>query len=202
MSPVDPIRVYVGEVGAANLSGEAVDKLRSYFGADVPPVKRYLNWAADFVRGDMGQSLAYRQSVSKVIWSKFVNSMALMTAAWVISGAMAFILGMAAGIFRDSFADKIIKNYCLVLVSTPTFWLALIMLTIFSVNLKLFPIGLSVPLGVAAADVTIFDTIHHLILPALTLSLSGVAAITLHTREKVIDVMSDDYILFARAWWC
>lgn len=199
LSPVDPVRAYVGEVGAANLSDENLAKFRSYFGTDTPPVQRYLNWASGFVRGDMGQSLIYRQPVAEVIGAKFMNSMSLMLAAWILSGFLAFILGVTAGIFRDSPVDKIIKTYALLLASTPTFWLALIMLMVFSVWLQIFPIGLSAPLGVLSSEVTFFDTLHHLILPALTLSVTGVASITLHTREKMIDVMSEDYILNARA---
>lgn len=198
-SPVDPVRAYVGEVGAANMSDETLAKFRAHFGVDTPPVQRYLSWAADFLRGDMGQSLIYRRPVAEVIGGKFFNSMALMAVAWIFSGGLAFVLGVTAGVFRDRPIDRVIKTYSLLLASTPTFWLALIMLMIFSVWLGLFPIGLSVPLGVASAEVTWRDTIHHLILPALALSVTGVASITLHTREKVIDVMAEDYILYARS---
>ncbi|MDL2259908.1 ABC transporter permease [Deltaproteobacteria bacterium OttesenSCG-928-K17] len=198
-SPVDPVRQYAGEVGAANMSDETLAKFRSYFGSDTPPVQRYLNWASGALRGDMGQSLIYRQPVTEVIGAKFMNSMVLMAAAWLCSGVIAFILGISAGIFRDSLLDRIIKGYALILASTPTFWLALIMLMVFSVWLNWFPIGLSAPLGSLAAEVTVFDKLRHLILPALTLSVTGVASITLHTREKMIDVMAEDYILNARA---
>lgn len=199
MSPVDPVRAYVGEVGAANMSDETLLKFRAYFGVDIPPVERYLNWASGFIRGDMGQSLIYRQPVSEIIGGKFRNSMALMAIAWVISGLLAFIMGVTAGVFRDSPLDKIIKSYSLVLASTPTFWLALVMLMVFSVWLNIFPIGLSVPLGVEAADTTFFDALHHILLPAITLSVTGVASITLHTREKMIDIMNEEYVLYARA---
>jgi peptide/nickel transport system permease protein len=199
LSPIDPVRAYVGEVGAANMSPETEAKLRSYFGADISPVRRYLNWLGDLTQGSMGQSLIYRQPVSEVIGSRFLNSMALMTAAWIFSGLLAFALGVTAGIFRDSLIDRIIKTYAFLLASTPVFWLALIMLMVFSVYLKILPIGLSVPLGLAASEVTLADSLRHLILPVATLSLVGVASITLHTREKMIDVMAEDYILNARA---
>ena len=69
----------------------------------------------------------------------------------------------------------------------------------FSVQLGWFPFGFSVPIGVSAADVTFADALHHLALPALTLSVIGVANIALHTREKTIDVLESDYVRFARA---
>ena len=70
---------------------------------------------------------------------------------------------------------------------------------VFAVWLKVLPIGLSVPIGAEAGGVTAMDRIRHAILPALTLSITGISNITLHTREKMIDIMESDYVLFARA---
>ncbi|MDR2300823.1 MAG: ABC transporter permease [Deltaproteobacteria bacterium] len=198
-SPIDPIKVYVGEVGMGNMNPETYAKLQDYFGTNVSPIKRYLNWASDFIRGDMGQSLIYRQPVISVIKDKFLNTMALMALAWVFSGIVAFVLGVLSGVFQNTWLDRLIKNYALITASAPTFWLALIIIMVFAVWLKLFPIGFSVPVAVARSDVTIWDTLYHLVLPALTLSVTGIASITLHTREKVIDIMGEDYVLYARS---
>ena len=81
----------------------------------------------------------------------------------------------------------------------PAFWLALLLLMVFSVWLGWLPVGLSVPIGVEAGSITLADRLYHAILPALTLSITGVANIALHTREKMIDVMESEYVLFARA---
>lgn len=198
-SPVDPVRAYVGEVGMANMSAESLARLEAYFGLNTPPVERYWNWFSDFIRGDMGLSLVYRQPVAEVIGVKFMNSLLLMLTAWFFSGILGFILGIIAGLYRGTWLDNLIKGYSLLIASTPTFWLALVLLMVFSVWLQLFPIGLSVPIGMKASEVTILDSIKHLVLPALTLSVIGVANIALHTREKMIDIMAEDYILFARA---
>jgi peptide/nickel transport system permease protein len=198
-SPVDPVRAYIGEVGMANMSAENLAKLEAYFGLNTPPIERYWNWFTDFIQGDMGSSLLYRQPVASVIHVKFMNSMVLMMAAWIFSGFLGFVLGIIAGLYRGKWIDKLIKGYSLLIASTPTFWLALVLVMIFSVWLQILPIGLSVPIGVNAAEVSIFDNIKHLILPALTLSVIGIANITLHTREKMIDIMGEDYILFAKA---
>ena len=198
-SPVDPIRAYIGEVGLANMSGENLAKLEAYFGLNTPPIERYWNWFTDFIQGNMGSSLLYRQPVADVIHVKFMNSMVLMITAWIFSGILGFVLGIIAGLYRGRWIDKLIKGYSLLIASTPTFWLALVLLMIFSVWLQILPIGLSVPIGVNAAEVSIFDSIKHLILPALTLSVVGIANIILHTRGKMIDIMAEDYILFAKA---
>jgi len=199
ISPIDPLQANVGQAALGSMSQEQIEKLQVYWGVGEPPVERFLAWAGDFFRGDMGISLLYRQPVSKVIGVKLVNSLWLMTIAWILSGIMGFILGILSGIREGSFLDKLIKGYSLLIASTPAFWLALVFLMIFSVWLKLFPIGLSVPIGVETSGVTMLDRIHHAILPAVTLSITGIANITLHTREKMIEIMESDYVLFARA---
>ena len=197
MSPVDPVQQYV--LGVGGVSAEQRQELEEYWGVNVPPVRRYLNWAGGFVRGDMGISLLYRQPVSQVIGVKLSNSLFLMVFAWLISGILGLVLGILAGVFQGTWADRIIKGYSLLISSTPVFWLALLLLLVFAVWLKVLPIGLSVPIGVESAGVTFLDRLRHAILPAVTLSITGVAGVTLHTREKMIDVMESDYMLFARA---
>lgn len=198
-SPIDPLQANVGQAALGTMSEEQQEKLRSYWGVDTPPVERYLNWARDALRGDMGTSLLYRQPVTEVISVKLANSLFLMGMAWVISGLLGFILGIIAGVYRGRMPDKIIKGYSLLIASTPAFWLALLLLIVFGVWLKILPIGLSVPIGVETSGVTFLDRVRHAILPALTLSITGVSNIALHTREKMIDVMESDYVLFSRA---
>lgn len=198
-SPIDPLQANVGQAALGSMSEAQKEKLRSYWGVDEPPVQRYLNWAKDFIKGDMGSSLLYRQPVSKVIAVKLANSLFLMGLAWVISGLLGFVLGVIAGVFKGKAADKVIKGYSLVIASTPSFWLALLLLIVFGVWMKILPIGLSVPIGVEASGVTFLDRVRHAILPAVTLSITGISSITLHTREKMIDIMESDYVLFARA---
>lgn len=137
--------------------------------------------------------------VADVIKERAMASFVLMATSWLFSGVLGFILGIVAGMNKGTWIDRAIKTYCYVLAATPTFWLALVLLMVFSVSLGWFPIGLSVPIGVTAENVTFFDRIQHLILPALTLSLLGVAQIAMFTREKLIEVLSSDYVLFAKA---
>ncbi len=199
MSPVDPLQANVGQAALGSMSQEQKAKLESYWGVNEPPVKRYINWAKDFVRGDLGTSLAYRQPVSAVIAVKLKNSLFLMITAWILSGVFGFILGVIAGVFRGRWPDKLVKGYSVVISSTPAFWLALLLLMIFGVWLKVLPIGLSVPIGLESEGVTFIDRLQHAILPALTLSITGISNIALHTREKMIDIMESDYVLFAVA---
>lgn len=198
-SPIDPLQANIGQAALGTMSETQKEKLESYWGVGTPPVERYINWAKDAVKGDLGDSLLYRQPVTTVIGVKLANSLFLMGLAWVISGLLGFILGVVSGVFRGRLPDKIIKGYSLVIASTPAFWIALLLLIIFGVWLKILPIGLSVPIGVESSGVTFLDRLQHAILPAAALSITGISNITLHTREKMIDIMESDYVLFARA---
>ena len=199
MSPIDPVQANVGQAAYVNMSEAKRAQLASYWGGDVPFWERFVNWAGALLQGDMGISLRFNAPVSEVIAHRAANSLALMGIAWLFSGVLGFALGVAAGARRGGALDRVVRSYCFLLASTPTFWLGLLILMVFAVQLGWFPIGFSVPIGVSAADVTLADAVHHLVLPALTLSVTGVANIALHTREKVVDVLESDYVRFARA---
>ena len=184
MAPLDPLQTNVGQAAMGSMSPEQIERLRLYWGEGIPPLKRYLAWAGDFIRGNMGISLLYHQPVAKVIQVRFASSVWLMAAAWILSGVTGVILGMTAGARKGSLTDRVISAYALVTASTPAFWVALVLLMVFAVWLKVLPVGLSVPIGADAATVSIADRIRHGILPAAALSLTGISNITLHTREK------------------
>ena len=154
-SPMDPLQTNIGQAALGSMSQEQIERLNEYWGVGVPPLKRFIFWGKDLIRGDMGISLLYRQPVSQVIRVKLGNSLWMLGMSWVISGVLGFLLGIAAGIKKGSVWDRIISAWILVTASMPAFWLALVLLMIFSVWLKLLPMGLSVPAGVEASDVTL-----------------------------------------------
>lgn len=198
-SPVDPVQANVGQNALGSMSQEQIEKIEEYWGVGESPVKQYFSWLKDFVSGDMGTSLLYRRPVSQVLGEKLQNSLMLMVIAWAISGVLGFVLGALAGMKKGTFIDKGIKGYCLLISSTPTFWLALLVLMIFGVWLKIFPVGLSVPIGMTSSEISFADRLYHAFLPALTLSITGVSNIALHTREKMIEISESNYMVFARA---
>ncbi len=196
LSPIDPVDAYLGD---ANVSEEQRAAIAEYWGFDKSPIERYSLWLGHVLQGDMGESITYQQPVLKIIGERFQASLALMGFAWVLSGVLGFILGIVAAMHKDRWLDRAIKTFCLTLASTPLFWLGLLFLMIFAIELQWFPMGLAAPMEKLAHEVTWGERIYHLILPALTLSVSGVAGIALHTRQKLIDVLKSEYILFAKA---
>ena len=197
VSPVDPVRQYIQ--ANPGVSEENVEAMKEYWGLNDPPVERFFKWFSAVLRGDWGYSTTYRQPVLQVIGVRFKTSLALMAAAWVFSGVLGFAVGCIMGLFRERILDRIIKRICLVMCSIPTFWIGLVFLAVFSAMLGWFPFGMAVPPGVPAEEVTLGMRIHHLILPALTLSILSFANLALHTREKLVEVYDSDYALFARA---
>lgn len=198
MSPIDPVQQYILSLGTA-VSPEQRAEIEAYWGVNEPPVERYFNWLGELLRGDMGQSALYRRPVKDIIAERFVNSLALMMCAWLLSGVIGFGLGCLMGMYQDRWPDRLLKKICYLLSSVPTFWLGLVFLLVFAVWLKWFPIGFSSPIGVLSEDVTLAQRLYHLALPAFTLSLMSFANIALHTRQKLIDVLNSEYVLFARA---
>ena len=198
-SPLDPLQTNVGQAALGTMSQEQIQQLEDYWGVNTSLPERYLGWLTSALQGDFGVSLLYRQPVLEVIGARLTSSLGLLLSAWVLSGVLGLTLGVLAGVFRGKRPDRLIQGACLLLTSTPAFWLALLLMMVFSVWLGWFPTGLSVPIGAAADSVTALERLRHAFLPALTLSVTGMPSIALHTREKMVEVMESDYVLYARA---
>jgi peptide/nickel transport system permease protein len=197
MAPVDPVEAYVGS--ESSISQEQRDAIAEHWGFNDPPVERYFLWIGHVLNGDWGTSVIYHRPVLDVIAERFLTSLALMGTAWIVSGVLGFVLGIVAGVFRGRWPDKLIKAVSLAFASAPIYWLALLALSFFAITLGWFPTGLAAPAGVLAQDVSLGDRLYHLVLPALVLSVSGIASIALQTREKMIESLQSDYAIFARA---
>ena len=195
-APMDPVDAFLGEIV---VSEEQRAKIAEHWGLDKSPAEQYIIWVKNTLHGDMGESRTYHEPVTKVLGERFRTSLLLMGTAWILSGLLGLLLGIVAGVYKDHWPDRIIKTFSLILASTPVFWIGLLVLVVFAVELQWFPLGLAVPIGKVESEVTWMERLHHLVLPALTLSITGVANIILHTRQKLIDVMESEYVLFAKA---
>lgn len=196
LSPIDPVNAYLN--GAA-VSEAQRQILQEYFGTNVPLQTKIFHWILNLIQGNLGTSLIYRIPVTDVIIDKFSASVVLMTISWLLSGILGFTLGVLAGKNKGTWIDKAVKVYCYIIQSAPSFWIGMLVLMIFSVYLGWFPIGFEVPIGVKSTDATFMEWASRLVLPTLTLSLVGLAPIAMYTRNELTQVLSSDYVLFAKA---
>jgi ABC-type dipeptide/oligopeptide/nickel transport system permease component len=199
VSPIDPVQANVGQSAYAGLSAEKKAQLAGWWGAGTPVWERYLSWLSCALHGDLGTSLRFNMPVAQVLAQRASTTLLLMFSAWLASGAVGFLLGAAAGARAGSAFDRVVRGVCLFLASTPSFWIGMLLLSVFSVWLGWFPVGFSAPISTGAAGASAGDVLRHLALPALTLSIVGMPNIALHTREKMADVMGSDYVRFSRA---
>jgi peptide/nickel transport system permease protein len=198
LSPVDPINAYVG-ADMMQISPEQRELIAERWGLNEPMITRFFLWLQQLASGNLGISMVFNQPVSTVIANRFQASLQMLAIAWFLSGVLGLTLGIIAGAKEGSWIDRIIRFYAYTLASSPTFWVALLLLIVFAVQFRVAPICCAAPPGVLAQDVTLWQRLHHILLPALTLSIIGVANIALHTRQKLIEVLNSDYVLFARA---
>ncbi|WP_458404321.1 ABC transporter permease [Methanobrevibacter sp.] len=196
LSPINPVNTYLR--GAA-VSQAQRQILESYFGMNVPLQEKVFHWLVDLAQGHFGTSLIYRAPVIDIIIEKFMASLALMAISWILSGIIGFALGVVAGKNKGSWIDKAVKVYCYAIQSAPSFWVGMLILMVFAVYLGWFPIGFGVPIGVRSTDATFMEWVSRLVLPTLTLSLVGLAPIAMYTRNELVQVLSSDYVLFAKS---
>lgn len=197
-SPVDPVQAYVG-ADAAALSAEQKEQIAERWGLDDPPLERFTAWAGNLLQGDWGTSQVYGEPVLDVIGDRFMASLALMALAWILSGVLGFVLGLVAGAHQGRPLDKVLSWIAYTLASSPTFWVGLLLLYVFAVTLQWAPVCCAAPIGDLPGETSLLERLHHLVLPALTLSVVGISPVLLHTRHATIEALASDQVAFARS---
>ncbi|WP_159567630.1 ABC transporter permease [Budvicia diplopodorum] len=197
-SPVDPIRAYIGN-DLLHVPPEQYAQIAARWGLDRPLWERFLVWIGHVLQGDLGYSMVYNAPVTQVITQRFLTSFSLLACAWILSGLLGTGLGLIAGRYLNRWPDSIIRSFCYLLSSLPTFWIGILLLALFSVKLEWAPICCAWPTGLTAEESSVFQRIHHLILPTIALGLLGVGNIALHTRARVEEVSQSQFVYFAHA---
>jgi ABC-type dipeptide/oligopeptide/nickel transport system permease component len=181
--PGDPVQVILATSGA---TPDAVAKLRSQLGLDLPLHIQYVRYLNGLLHGDMGSSLFTYRPVTEIIRQNVGATLELAFSAMLLSLVVGIPLGILAAVFKDSWIDHLAMTLAVVGVSAPGFWTALLMILLFSVVLQLLPSG-----G--------HGTLKHLIMPTLVLGLSGAAVMARLTRSSMLEVLRQEYVVTARA---
>jgi ABC-type dipeptide/oligopeptide/nickel transport system permease component len=181
--PGDPIKVMLA---GQPVSGEAIEQLRHEYGLDRPLYVQYADFISNAVQGDLGRSIKTRRPVMQEIMDQFPYTLQLTIAAMAIATAIGVVSGVLAATRQGSWVDAASMFVALLGVSMPSFWLALILLFLFSFKWHIFP-------AVGA------DSWRHLILPAFVLGVGEAAIIARLVRASMVEVMRQEYVVVARA---
>jgi len=211
LTPGDPVEVMLAGQQA---SAEQVASLRHDMGLDRPPVERFFVFLGNAVTGNFGLSFFHRRPVADVIAERLPATIELTLAALLLALLIAIPLGIAAAVKRGSLVDRVATVGSLFGVSLPGFWFGILLLILFSVNLKLLPVSGRTSLSCEVSSLTHLLTIdallrgrfdcagqalRYLTLPALTLALPTAAVLMRVMRTSMIEVLRSDYVAFAEA---
>jgi len=190
LAPGDPAAVMLGP----DAGPDEVQRLREVMGLNRPLGVQLLRWYSRTLRGDLGYSIFLRRPVRQAIIER-LEPTALLT---VMALGIAIILGIPSGVVAaarwNTWVDHLVMSIALFGMSVPNFWLGLNLIVIFSVSLGLLPVAGYVPLGAS-----VVGALRSLVLPALTLGVSGAALIARMTRSSMLEVLGQDYVRTARA---
>lgn len=181
--PGDPAEIFIGENRS---TPEMLAQIRERMGLDRPLHIQYLDYLWKALHGDLGISLNNKRPVLEEILTKLPSTLELAISALLLSAVMGITLGVVAAIKHNTLLDSASMTLALIGISLPVYWSALMLMVIFSVNLKLLP-----PIGQGS--------LRHLIMPTLALGFLSSGELARVVRSSMLEVLSQEYILTARA---
>lgn len=188
--PGDPAEIILG----LNASPEALNALRRQLNLDEPAWQRYVTWLAGIARGDFGESLNYQRSVGALIVDRLAVSVPLALGAALLACSIALPLGIFAARRRGTLSDPIVTSMSQIGAAIPSFWLGLLFILFFAVELRWLPAG-----GFTPWNRDVVGAVKSLLLPIVALGLGQAAVMTRMTRAAMVDVFQKDYVRTARA---
>jgi peptide/nickel transport system permease protein len=198
LMPGDPIELMIS--GDPTMTSEDIARLRAVYGIDRPLLERYVAWAGQALQGNFGYSRSLNQPVLAVLLPRLGNTLLLATLAFVLATAIALPLGMWAAARPRSTVDYAVNLMSFAGISAPTFWTALLLITLFAVSLGWLPAGGTAELKPGTPWLEgIWLQARYLALPVLTLALSQAGGYTRFMRGAMIETLRQDYIRTARA---
>lgn len=200
LMPGDPLDIAC----AANphCTPENQAQMKHALGLDRPIHERYIKWVTAFVQGDMGYSRVYRQPVAEIVAPRLVNTMILWGSALLLSLVIAIPIGVFSSLKAGTKFDYGVNFVAFMGISTPSFWLGLMLIIVFAVWLGWFPASGSETIGTASSYgfwASIGDRIKYLVLPVFSLSAQTIAQWVRYTRASMMETMRNDYMRTARA---
>lgn len=194
----DAVDVLAGEAGSA--TPEYMAELRAKFGLDQPLLVQLGRYLWNVVQLDLGYSFRHEMPVSELIFDRMFATALLMVATILIAVGFGILLGLLAATGLNTWRDTAISIFALITYATPLFWVGLMLIVVFSLNLGWFPTsGMENIAEFNEGWDRVWDIAHHLVLPAITLSLFYLALYTRLMRASMLEQQGQDYVTTARA---
>ena len=179
-----------------DLGRDQVERFRANLGLDDPLPVQYGRWLRAVLRGDFGRSYNTVQPVLALVATRLPNTLLLTGIALGIAFAVAIPLGVISATHRNSAVDRAVAAVAFLGISTPTFWLAIVLIVLFAVQWRVLPAGGMYQVGAAFS---VGDRVRHLLLPVFALTIANLAEITRYTRSAMIGALAEDYVRTAHA---
>jgi peptide/nickel transport system permease protein len=196
-APGDPLGTYY----SPNVDPGLAPRLRREFGLDGPLAVQYVKWLWNFTRGEFGMSFSAHRPVADLLAERLPRTLLLTAVALALEIILGIVLGVFTAVRRNRLTGKVTTVALLTVYSVPTFYLAYLMISIFSLKLHVLPSANMFSLDAAGAGypAVLKDRALHLVMPVLVLSLGGAAALARFTRSSLLDVISEAYVTTAKA---
>jgi len=197
LAPGDPTQLFTDP----SVKPEELARIRANWGLDKPLVVQYFYWLKNAIRGDLGIAYMINRPVVEVIFERLPATLLLMISSMVLTLLITIPLGVISAIKKNSWFDNFVTVFSFIGMSIPSFWLALMLMLIFSVNLGWFPsVGMYDPLvGSSQLMPRILDVLWHMALPLATMVIASLSGLTRYQRASMLEILNQDFIRTARA---
>jgi peptide/nickel transport system permease protein len=181
------------QIAGIYATADDVERVRVELGLNLPVWEQYWNWLMGLFQGSLGNSLLDKQPVLDILNQRLPVTLSLVVGATVVATVVGVILGVASSRGRGVTA-RVIDVLSIIGLAVPSFWLGLLLITIFSVQLRLFP-----AVGYVSLEDSLSGWASSLVLPVTALALAGITAIAKQTREAMLDTLGSDFVRNLRA---
>jgi len=188
--PGDPLEIFIGQsAGMGQMTEDVKEQLRHEYGLDKSPVIQYFDWIGGVLRGDLGRSITYRDSVGTLMAERFPITLHIGLVAFVLGNIIGIAMGIIAALRRGSWMDSLVTMLSYIGISIPVFWLGFLLMYVFGFHLKWLPIS-----GYVSPFDDFWLSTKHIIMPVICIMITGLAVIARQTRSSVLEVSQQDYV--------
>jgi peptide/nickel transport system permease protein len=201
LAPGDPMDMYLEPQRQRQMDPEVIELIRKRYGLDQPVYVQYVKWVANVARGDFGESFRYRRPVRGMLAEAIPYTLQLTVLALLLDALVGIALGIISAVKQYSALDKAVTLGSLIVYAIPGFWLALMLVLVFSVQLNWFPTSQtrSMDYDLLSGGQQVLDRLWHLVLPVFVMGVASAAGTARYMRNRLLEVLNEEYVVAARA---